>query len=39
MIFLSEGVSFWKIVSLIVLLTGIIGLKLVDGNESEKEAK
>ncbi|MBC1484045.1 multidrug efflux SMR transporter [Listeria sp. FSL L7-1485] len=39
MVFLSEGVSFWKIVSLIVLLVGIIGLKLVDGSEPEKDGR
>lgn len=38
-IFLSESISFWKIVSLLVLLSGIIGLKLVDGNDAKKEAK
>ncbi|MBC1727315.1 multidrug efflux SMR transporter [Listeria seeligeri] len=39
MLFLSEGVSFGKIVSLLVLLTGIIGLKLVDGSEPEKDGR
>lgn len=39
MIFFLEGVFFWKIVLFIVLLIGIIGLKLVDGNEFEKEVK
>ncbi|WP_119724214.1 DMT family transporter, partial [Listeria monocytogenes] len=39
MFFLSEGVSFWSLVSLFVLLAWFFGLILVDGNEAEKEAK
>lgn len=34
---LNETVSFFKIVSLIILLTGIIGLKLCDGKEADEK--
>ncbi|MGX7420495.1 DMT family transporter [Carnobacterium gallinarum] len=33
MIFLGESVSFLKIVALIILLTGILGLKLSEGTD------
>ncbi len=33
MLFLDETAGLWKIISLMVLISGIIGLKLVDGKE------
>lgn len=36
-VLLGESVSAVKIISLIVLLAGIIGLKLCDGEEAEKK--
>ncbi|WP_088809207.1 MULTISPECIES: multidrug efflux SMR transporter [Listeria] len=33
MLFLNETAGLWKIISLLVLISGIIGLKLVDGKE------
>ena len=35
---LHEGVSFLKIISLIILLAGILGLRFCSGQEEEKEA-
>ncbi|WP_099223467.1 DMT family transporter [Listeria costaricensis] len=37
MLFLNESAGFWKILSLLVLIVGIIGLKLVDGKAGEKD--
>ncbi|MCD7972414.1 MAG: multidrug efflux SMR transporter [Candidatus Azobacteroides sp.] len=41
MMFLNESADGWKIISLLVLITGIIGLKLVDNKtpEDRKEGK
>lgn len=39
MFFLDEGVHFWKIVSLVALISGIIGLKFVDGHSSADEKR
>lgn len=38
-IFLNEDANFLKIASLLVLITGIIGLKLLGENNGEKEVK
>ncbi|KGL39617.1 QacE family quaternary ammonium compound efflux SMR transporter [Listeria sp. SHR_NRA_18] len=37
MLFLDESANLWKIISLIVLISGIIGLKLVDGGAKSDE--
>ncbi|WP_430536699.1 quaternary ammonium compound efflux SMR transporter SugE [Listeria rocourtiae] len=37
MVFLNESANLWKIISLIVLVLGIIGLKLVDGGAKSNE--
>ena len=36
-VLLDEDASFWKIVSLLVLISGIIGLKLVKEDKAEKK--
>ncbi|MBC1435713.1 multidrug efflux SMR transporter [Listeria rocourtiae] len=37
MVFLNESANLWNIISLIVLILGIIGLKLVDGGTKSDE--